>query len=378
MIHCPRLSSLFPILTCAFLAATVATGMVSRARADNLFEVRDVKVDVTADTAAAAREQALVQGETNAFQILMERLTGSGDRSRLPQLSHREIASYIQDYEVAEEKSSAVRYIATLNFTFRERDVRRLLKNYQVPVAITRSRPLLVLPVLQQDGNVSLWDEPNPWRDAWAAKSPSEGLVPMRLPEGDSTDVEDLSAEQAFEGDISALTAIARRYGASGALVALGDTVADTGDGIPEVRVSLSRYGAEGLEQTLVQNFTGSSGEDLDALLARVVDEMNREIQETWKQKNLVQSGERSVASVTVPIANVSEWVTVRDRLKRVSVVQHTELVLVSRGSVRANLHYVGTPEQLAVALQQVELALSPSGLGWVLQLASRGTTGTP
>jgi hypothetical protein len=247
-----------------------------------------------------------------------------------------------------------------------------------VPVAITRSKPLLILPVLQQDGTTSLWDDPNPWRDAWAAKSPFEGLVPMRLPEGDSADVDDLSAEQAVDGDISALTAIARRYGASGAIVAQGSTVADSGNGVPEVRVSLSRYGADGLEQTLVQNFAGRSGEDLDALLARVVDDLNREIQETWKKKNLVQSGAQSVAAVTIPITNVNEWVAVRDRLKRVSVVQRTETILVSRGTVRANLHYVGSPEQLAVALQQADLVLSQSDVGWVLQIASHGATGTP
>ena len=61
----------------------------STATAQDVFEVSGVAVDVTAETAAAARARALASGEQRAFEILLDRLTLKSDIDRLPVLSRR-------------------------------------------------------------------------------------------------------------------------------------------------------------------------------------------------------------------------------------------------------------------------------------------------
>src|SRR3546814_6156869 len=46
----------------------------------DMFTVSDVAVDVTAGTAAAAREQAFVGGQRKAFRILLDRLGADATR----------------------------------------------------------------------------------------------------------------------------------------------------------------------------------------------------------------------------------------------------------------------------------------------------------
>src|SRR3546814_16817906 len=46
----------------------------------DMFTVSDVAVDVTAGTAAAAREQAFVDGQRKAFRILLDRLGADATR----------------------------------------------------------------------------------------------------------------------------------------------------------------------------------------------------------------------------------------------------------------------------------------------------------
>ena len=112
-----------------------------------IFDVHGIKVDVTAVSTAAARDQALAIGERVAFRELLERLTIRVDHPRLPNFSANEISAFIRDFEVAKEKASTVRYLATLNYSFKADDVRSLLIDQQIAFAETTSKPVLILPV---------------------------------------------------------------------------------------------------------------------------------------------------------------------------------------------------------------------------------------
>ena len=87
----------------------------------------------------AARQQALNEGQQKAMTILLERMTLKSDYARLPGLSPEEITEYIQDFSIAEEKSSSVRYLARLNYRFRPGEVRDLLRAFNIPFAETPS-----------------------------------------------------------------------------------------------------------------------------------------------------------------------------------------------------------------------------------------------
>ena len=123
----------FRKLTGGLVAASmIALGGAVGTAELSVYEVRDVAVDVTAETAARAREQALAAGEHMAFRRLLERLTLREDHARLPELEQREITEYVQDFSVADEKTSAVRYLARLNFRFKAQEVRGLLHDFGV------------------------------------------------------------------------------------------------------------------------------------------------------------------------------------------------------------------------------------------------------
>src|SRR5689334_11268169 len=134
----------------------------------DVFTISPVRVDVTAASANAAREQALIEGERRGLQMLIERLTLASGRSRLPQPNNAHLNDLVQGFEVANERHSGVRYIADYTFHFRPDAIRQLLTRAGIAFAETPSKPLVVLAVLQDGDRPMLWDETNPWRDAWA------------------------------------------------------------------------------------------------------------------------------------------------------------------------------------------------------------------
>lgn len=347
------------------LVAVVFIGLAtpSHAAEPKVFEVRGVKVDVTADTASDARDQAVAEGARTAFRTLLERLTIARDHDRLPDLSQDEIQNYILDFSVEEEKSSAVRYLGTLDFRFKPQEIRKLLIAYNIPFAETLSKPVLVVPVIRQGGTAALWDEGNPWYKAWAAQPANAGLLPIVLPLGDLQDMSTLPVDAAIAGDTEKLLATAGRLDAGDALVAIA-TVGNVG-GTPSVQVEAHRYGS--VESAAQFSLQAQNGETLAALLQRAAKETRARIADEWKRLNLLDYGRAGVLAVTVPVATLGDWLQVRHTLRQIPVVRNAEPILISTQEVRVNLHYVGDADQLITALQQADLSLTQEGGEWIL-----------
>jgi hypothetical protein len=347
-----------------------STGAIAAA----VFDVAGVAVDVTAETAAQARERALAEGERAAFRRLLERLTLRSDHARLPDPPRSELGNYLQDFSVADEKTSLVRYLAKLTFRFKAEEIRRLLDQIGIPFAETMSKPVLVLPVYQSAGALLLWDDPNPWRSAWGKAAPREGLVPLVLAAGDLQDVAAIGAEQAAVGDEPRLTAIAGRYATTDTVVAVAGMGYHPQQPLPHVRVAMSRHGAGASKGRTEFELAARAGENQDALLQRAAAETTRLIEDGWKRENLLSLGRASVAAVSVPIGKLADWLAVRKKLSEVSVVRRTEVILMSKAEVRLALHFIGEVDQLTLALGQADLHLQREGDLWVLTPSRPGS----
>src|SRR5262249_49669031 len=98
-----------------------------------------VKVDATAANAVEARRVARLDGQRQALAKTVAQLAGSPD-IKLPTLSDRTITNMVDNFEVANEHMSAVRYLADYTFHFRPARVRRLMQ--EAGIAIGDSSPV--------------------------------------------------------------------------------------------------------------------------------------------------------------------------------------------------------------------------------------------
>lgn len=368
-----------PALRAFALAALV--GLVCGAAAggaaaveSEIFTVKDVAVDATAATAAAARDQALGEGESLALQRLFARLTLGRDQGKLPKPSASELTDLLAGFEVQEERNSPVRYIARLTYHFKPRAVEQLLRAAGIDFAETPSKPIVVLPLLRSGNALLLWDDPNPWRAAWNGLPPADGLVPFGVPIGDVNDMSDVTAQQAATGDAERLRAIAARYGAGAALVAVAMPRRDVGTGRSVVDFVVSRYGGALQQQIKVARVAGEPGESRDALLTRAAQAVESAVTESWKEDNLLHFDQAQQAIVSVPIRALEDWLKVQQRLREIATISRAEIVYLSHTEARVALSYLGDPAQLKLALAQRDLTLDEEGGALVLRLAGTET----
>lgn len=328
---------------------------------EDIFVVRDVRLDETAETAAAARARALATGQQVAFGRLLARLTRSIHRSRVGNVDTETLRFLVDTLQIDDEKTSDIRYLANLTVTFKPEAVRGLLRAAGVPYAEVRSRPSLVIPVLERGGQFVLWEDPNPWREAWRNHPPGTGLVPVIAPVGDLADFLELTAAQAVEGDRAVLQGITERYAAESALVAIA-TIDQPEPGTFRVNVTGSRIGSRESTPVIV-SFRGQPGEALPAFLDRAVAAIIETLEDDWKITSAVAFGDIMQIRAAVPITSLQNWVETRARIEQVPAVNQVRVIALTANSAEIEIVYQGDLTRLARAFDRFDLALEETGL---------------
>lgn len=336
--------------------------------AQDIFSVSGVHVDERAETAAAARDQALAIGQLKAFEEVIARLTLPEDRAGIGTPSQTEINNLVRDFGVSNEKTSSVRYIADMTVRFKEDELRNYLRFRDIPFAELQSKPVIIVPVYHSGGYTSLWDEPNPWRDIWSRNFASGGLVPVKTPIGDLQDIGIVSAEQAENGAVERLNQLARRYGANVAVVASATVSGETG--AERVDVTVTRYDAGGAPQIFGVTETTRAGESLNETLLRAARGVQDQLSAGWKRANLINYGTGGQLMVFIPITGLEDWARIEERIVESPVVRDSRVVALSRREVQLAVDYVGSIDQLRTALAQENLSLSQMGDLWFIQPA--------
>jgi hypothetical protein len=364
------------------------SGPAVRAADDDPFTVT-VPVDASADNAVNAREKARHDGEHRALAAIAERVVaGSGASPKLAKLDDNAVTNLVASFEVANERMSAVRYLADYTFHFRPAETQRVLKSAGIsPNAATADavsgggKPAVMLPVYQAGGHAVLWDDPNPWRQAWAQLPPATGAAPLAVPLGDVGDIAAIDADKARAADAEALAAIAKKNGGDDVIVALAAARAagkPEPTGKPDIAgvvtappgapagldITVRRYRQGKLAEAHFAPIEAKPGENPDALLQRAAAAIAADIQTGWKQETAGKFDQRGSLTATAPITGLDDWVKLRDRLASVGTIRKVDLMALSRQEAVVQIDYLGSVDQLQASLATAGLALAREDAG--------------
>lgn len=350
---------------CLFLPVFFATSL-SAIAADKLFTVNNVKVDITAESSVKAQQQAFEEARVKAFNILSARMLSEDEIEDFENPDSDIISSLIQDFEIQNEKLSSVRYIASYNFRFKDEEVRRYLSFSGLEYTDVSSKPSLVLPFYQHQGQIALWSPNNIWMQAWGRAVDLEGLVTLIVPLGDITDVQDVSGSDPLQYNQAGLSRILNRYGASEAItmIAVPDqymsmvqSVDEPASGRLNVHIYRTDRGFAEFVQTL--GISANQNETLLGLMDRAVKDVNRFLRRDWKSKTLASSGSEQSIEVRIPIVSLRQWTATQNKLRRVNGVSNVKIKSLKPGEAKVELFFNGDVQRLRLALQQGDMFLS-------------------
>jgi hypothetical protein len=413
----------------AIAAALILVGFSGAARAaiDDVFVVPRVPVQATAETATAAKESAQAAGRRRAIDILLRRLTPEEDWIYLPSLSTGEAASAAggaagrqaiaigpadlvaleQGFEVYGEKASSSSYRAYITYRFKPDAIRRLLKDARIPYSEAQTRVALVLPVLQTDSGVYLWESNNPWMAAWKVRPYTHELTPMIAPLGDLEDAAAITPRQALAGDAGALAAIAAKYNVSQVIVAHARLRQAEGAHQLTVRLvnahresgkaDLSDVFGEEIEIDVPddadQTFTYSEGDEdfaakvgevlaqttlsepagnFPSLAERAIDAAIAVYASGWKRRTLIDHSKESRLPVTAFFDSIEDWSKIRSALIATPLVGSVQVSALSRRGAEMSVRVFGEPARMQVAMENQGVVFwTETGDRWFLATPS-------
>ena len=351
----------FCLLT-AFSLSVLSAGRSFAASVDSkMFSASGIKIDVTAENAAVAREQAMHEGQKKALMVVMERITPAYVAEQLPELVPDDILNFVQDLSVSNEKRSSVRYMATLDVRFNPEAVRELLRQNAVPYVRTSGKPLLILPLYKRSSSASpvLWEEENAWLRAWLNRTAESYMIPLFVPLGELTDMQTLSVDQILRGELAPAQELAKRYDAEGILIVelirKGQTFSVKGRAMDEVTAS------EIEDFTFSQPFVKNTA----VTFARAVSKVVNHLESVWKSEQIVQFNEAASLVAMVPVSDLQQWETIKGRLDRIPLISSYYLQAARAGVLQLTLFFAENVERLQKEMGKKRLALSvlPSGV---------------
>ena len=333
-----------------------------------------VTVDATSDSVAKARDMARLDGARRALAMVVQNLAGGADKAKPLKLGDNDITDMVASFEVANEKMSAVRYTADYTYHFKPADVAKAMQTAGIAMnnagasGASGGKPIVVLPVLQDGTTALLWDDPNPWRDAWARRTPTTSSVALLVPLGDVSDLSAIDADKARMGDSAALAAVAKKENADDVIVMLA--VKRVGDK-PGLDVTVRRYHLGQFVDVHFDSLNANQGEADADLFKRAVDAIATDIDTGWKSAKGDLTGPLATLTVVAPITGLDDWIQLRDMLSAAPAVRKIDVKSLSRQQAILDIQYVGTPDQLKANLATMKLDLEGGDPIW--QLARSG-----
>lgn len=353
--------------TLALIGLWISGVSAAYAQQVDLWTVPNVQVDGSATSPSAAKETALSVGRQRAWTEIYRRLTPSSEWPSQPPITNEALEPMVKSFDIANEKHSSTRYLATVTYVFSAAAVRETLRKAGVQYSESTSKPVLVIAL-----SGAAWQPDSFWGKAWANQALRGRLVPVAVPLGDTQDMATL-ATVSSASDWGVVKPLADRYGAGSVLVA---AQTQTAKGI---QVSMTHIKPDG-RAPKSSTYPRQGTEDDTILAARAASQISDTLQEDWKRTTSVDFGAQTSVEVNIPFNNLGDWVAIRRTLDATRLIQKMQVEEMNSSVARVRLDYVGKLEQLQTALAQTNFYLVADDKGnWTLSRnASAATASSP
>jgi len=337
------------MVTRIWLLVLLCCIMTPKAFADSLYDV-DVLVDVVDKNAAQAREKAFIAANRQGLINLLKKITTEDGVHQVAELNDNQIQNFVKDISIVSEKVSDIRYVAELKVRFNGSVLRKYLREKNIVFTEEGGFKVLILPLLQNNGQI-LWNESeNIWREAWNNTVASDGLVEFIVADGSDISPEMLNVGKVLEFDALTLEQLAQIYKADELYIVYASP------DVNGVQVKIfAPSGKGGIEQTIL--IDGDASLDNLKISAQKVKDI---ISERIKKYNLEEDNKQYEMLVLYQSNNLENWLNLQKKLRDMPYVKSIKEDAMGAGRVQFRIRYVGNFERFEQLLYSRGLRLLP------------------
>lgn len=327
-----------------------------KAETPRIYTIYNISIDETAATSSRASQAAVRAAQRIALEKLFRKIIREEDHAALPVLTDGQITELVSGLEVANEKSSRIRYIADFTVHFSRDKVYNFLSERQLPFAETLSSPVSILALLEKEGAVVLWEKTNAWRTSWMNYDTANNLVPIRIMAPSLAHRMAITAWQAQQGNRELLQSFADSQGIRKLYVMSARIENNVTVGRKTLELIIFSNGEGEYRTTIdVENTT----DEVEGLYNEAIKKATYWLDNQWKEKVMIHFGTSSHLNVNIKYDRSEDWFEIKKRLESISLIRKVTLRKFMLLAAEAQLEHSGDVAQIILSLEQEDLILS-------------------
>ena len=366
-----RLTAIMPV----FLIAQMVLGIWPAAAAEVVFTMANYPVEAVGRDAVAAKKKAHAEGQQAALRSLLKRLVPVTAYPRLRRLPELNSADYIDAIAVRSEQNSTTEYIATMDFSFRPKAVKDMLRQRGLPFLEEQSQQITLVPIYLPPENNGAPPPPDyrkvngtrNWMEIWKGLDLTHALTPVRL-RALKKEIRPQVIQSLLRGKGTDYRILTSEYQSQFVVLAVAEPNLGTG------RLNVTLVGRDGVNFFLLRRNYRINDDLFFASETAAVIGLGV-LEGRWKATMLrsaagsdIGGGALEPVRFVVTFASASQWRNIRRRIAQTAGVEQMEVGGLSARGATVSLMYPGGAEQLSRGLEREGLFLRRAGGGWLLQ----------
>lgn len=308
----------------------------------------DVSVDVSADNAVIAKQNAMKIAHHKALVTVARRITTDDAVSIFEALKPEQTVNFIKEVDVVDEKTSDVRYMATLKVKINEDILKIYMREKNMPLIKDTPHDVLVIPIMRRAAHTEpfLFVDDNLWLQLWNSKHVTDGTISYHtIKTNRNLNVNDILALNAATFDT-----IIKENG-------IGDIhILEAFPQDDNFMVNLTAYttGLKGSFKIDMANNPNYMSEALTESVSRISNFI--------KKQRITQVQQNNEIVVLYNYPSLKNWIETEKMLKTIDYISNLNVDAFGNGKVQFKIEYTGSIEGLQRYLQRNGLQINEYG----------------
>ncbi len=305
--------------------------------ASELNMVKDIYIELNFKNNQDYRKKALESSYEIAFRRYLNWITLENKADIEKIVADLVPKDYVLGYSIESEKFKKEKYSALISINFEKEKIEKLLISKNIKFYNKKGPKTLIIPLLNFDKRMVLWDDPNPWFEAWIRRPLDSNLTNFILPSGEVEDLITLNAEDANNLKYYKIKKLATRYEAVDALVLKIDLVLENN----EYNYYLKAYDGLSQEEISISELNYIQTKNINAGLYNLSNEFANFYDDMWVKKNLAKIEAQSNKLLELRYDKFGQWLKIKEYLTNNDKVISFSILNLSNKKATINVNLI-------------------------------------
>ena len=246
-----------------------------------------------------------------------------------------EARDYVSGYSIENEKYKKEKYSALITVTFEKNKLERFLENKNIEFFSKKGPKTLIIPIINFEKRLILWDDPNPWFDVWLRRPLDSNLNLFTLPIGEVDDLITLSVQDAINLKYFKIKKLANKYEAEQAYILLVNVESQN----EKINLSIEAYDGFSQEVIFSSDIENIKINNFDYNLNVFADTFTDYIDDLWVKENLDNINSETKVLVKISYKRYSEWIKIKKLLINNEKVLKYNILIISNNNATIELN---------------------------------------